>query len=86
MGPFSIHFIRDVGLTYIASGVVMLWGAHKFNRPVAIAGALWPFLHALFHIQIWIHRGLPFDQIFAVNFFGVIVVGIVGLWAAIKLK
>ncbi|NNE57952.1 MAG: hypothetical protein HKN36_07595 [Hellea sp.] len=86
MGPFSIHFIRDVGLAYIASGAVMVWGAHHYSRPAAISGALWPFLHALFHVQIWAYRGFPFDEIFFVNLIGVILVAFVGLWAALRLR
>lgn len=86
MGPFSIHFIRDVGLAFMASGGAMLWGASKYNRAVAISGASWPFLHALFHVQIWMHRGFPIDQIFAFNLAFVIAVGFAAMWAAVKLK
>lgn len=64
MGPFSIHFIRDVALVYLASGGVTIYAALKEQRSLAIAGTLWPLLHGLFHIQIWSMRGFPFDDIF----------------------
>ena len=72
MGPFNLHFIRDVGLAFFASGGAILYGALNDNRAVAIAGAAWPFLHALFHVQIQIGRGLPFDTIMLFDLFAVI--------------
>jgi hypothetical protein len=72
MGPYSVHFIRDVGLAFVASGVATTFGAWRRNRSLAIAGAGWPFLHALFHIQIWSHRGFPLDAIAAFDFIAVI--------------
>lgn len=85
MGPFSIHFIRDVALAFLASGGAMGWGAWKFNNAVAIAGASWPTLHALFHVQIWMARGFPFDSIFAFDVVAVIIPAFAALYAAIKL-
>lgn len=72
MGPYSVHFIRDVGLAFVASGVATTFGARGRNRSLALAGAGWPFLHALFHCQIWSHRGFPFDAIAAFDFIAVI--------------
>lgn len=72
MGPYSVHFIRDVGLAFVASGVAATFGARRRDRSLAFAGAGWPFLHALFHIQIWSHRGFPLDTIAAFDFIAVI--------------
>ena len=72
MGPCSVHFIRDAGLAFIASGGVLTWGGVTGSRALALAGIAWPSLHALFHIQIWSHRGFPFDSIFAFDLFAVI--------------
>ena len=72
MGPFSVHFIRDPGLAFIASGGVLTWGGVTGSRALALAGIAWPSLHALFHIQIWSHRGFPLDSIFAFDLFAVI--------------
>ena len=64
MGPFNIHFIRDAGLAFLASGCALCWGSWRSNPSVALAGITWPALHAMFHVQIWLHRGLPLDRIF----------------------
>jgi len=85
MGPFNIHFIRDVGLAYLAGGIVLVAGGTLNDRRVALAGVLWFFLHGLFHMQIWIHRGLPFDDIFWFDFFAVISPSFLALLASLKL-
>lgn len=63
-GPFNAHFIRDVGLVYVSSGLVGLYGARSGSVPVGVAAALWSCLHAVFHLHVWIDRGLPLDGIF----------------------
>lgn len=72
MGPFNMHFIRDVGLAFVASGGALAWGAHISAQRLVYAGLAWPSLHALFHIQIWSHRGFPLDGIFAFDLVAVI--------------
>ncbi len=72
MGPFNIHFFRDVGLAFVASGGALAWGAYMFAQRLVCAGLAWPSLHALFHIQIWGHRGFPLDGIFAFDLVAVI--------------
>jgi hypothetical protein len=72
MGPFNMHFIRDVGLAFIASGGILGWGCYTGARSLAYAGIAWPVLHAGFHLQIWGHRGFPFDHIFAFDMVAVI--------------
>ena len=86
MGPFNMHFIRDVALTFLVSGGAMLWGALRRNKVALICGAAWPFLHALFHIQIWGHRGFPFDDIWAFDLAAVVLPGLIGLALAVKFK
>lgn len=71
MGPYNVHFIRDVGLAFVAAGTSAAVGAWRRNRSLAFAGTVWPFLHALFHIQIWSHRGFPFDAIAGFDFVAV---------------
>ena len=63
MGPFSMHFIRDVALVFFASGCTTMWGALQRMRPVALAGVLWPALHAAFHVQLWAARGFVLDDV-----------------------
>ena len=85
MGPYSVHFIRDVGLAFFAAGTATVVGAWQYNRHLALAGAGWPFLHALFHIQIWSHRGFPFDAIAAFDFIAVIAPAFLAVMLAAKL-
>jgi hypothetical protein len=63
-GPFNAHFIQDVGLVYLASGVIGLYGLRSGSAELCIAGALWSCLHGLFHLHLWWHRGFPVDGIF----------------------
>ncbi len=82
MGPFSIHFMRDVALAFLACGFILAWGAWRLNREVAVAGATWLAFHSLFHVQIWGMRGFPFDSIFAFDLVAVIAPGLLAFWAA----
>lgn len=73
LGPFNAHFIRDVGLVYVASGLVGLYGVRSGNVPVGVAAALWSCLHAVFHLHVWVDRGWPLDGIFLFDLCFVIV-------------
>lgn len=86
MGPFNLHFIRDVGLVFLASSGAMAWGVKHQVKSTAVAGASWPFLHALFHIQIWAGmRGFAMDFITLSDFIAVIIPGLLALYAACKM-
>ena len=84
-GPFNIHFVRDIGLVFIASAAALLWGAVQGVRSTAVAGAAWPCLHALFHVQIWLARGVPVDAVAAVNLAAIQLPAWLALWATLKL-
>ena len=71
MGPYNVHFIRDAGLAYAASGALLVLGWRRADYTLALAGALWPCLHALFHLQMWIARGVPADLVALVNLVGI---------------
>lgn len=87
MGPFNLHFIRDVALAFLVSGGALGWGYFKHDKTAMVFGALWPCLHAVFHIWIWVTmRGMPFDQIAAVNLFGIQMPAWLALIAALKAK
>ena len=86
MGPFNTHFIRDAGLAFLTSGGALLWGTLNQNRAVAVFGAVWPCLHAVFHVWVWIARGLPFDFIALVNLVGIQLPAWLALFAATKLQ
>jgi hypothetical protein len=72
-GPFNPHFILDIGMAFVASGAGLLLGA----RRNASAGATWPALHALIHIDGWLMHGFSADPKIAVSE----VVGVVGMAA-----
>ncbi|MEO0982542.1 MAG: hypothetical protein AAFX03_07805 [Pseudomonadota bacterium] len=85
MGPFNQHFVRDVGLVFIASAAGLALGAARDNRDAALIGAAWPAMHAVFHIVIWVGRGAPADLVAAVNLFGIQAPAWLALWAAARL-
>ncbi|MBY5932120.1 hypothetical protein KUV51_03845 [Tateyamaria omphalii] len=70
MGPFNLHFIRDIVLIFAVSGLAVLHGCRTGQRAVLLVGLAWPALHALFHILLWIERGVPLDTIALVNLAG----------------
>ena len=78
------HFITDIGFAFAASGIGMLLGARRglSNGPWALAGAVWPLLHGLFHLKEWIFDGPPPMPGLLTEGVGVIVVGFVGIWLA----
>lgn len=82
MGPFNLHFIRDVALAYLVSGGAFIFALMKHDRTAAIFGAIWPCLHALFHLWIWVHRGVPFDEVAFVNFTAIQLPAWLGLFGA----
>jgi hypothetical protein len=76
-GPMNHHFVIDIGLAFVASGVGMLMCLRRGAAAAAfaLAGATWPTLHALFHVWGWIEHGFPSDTRDAVTqFVGVMVV------------
>jgi hypothetical protein len=82
MGPFNLHFVRDIGLVYLISGIGLIYGIRV--PQVAIFACLWPALHALFHAWIFIQRGMPFDVIAATNLFLIQLPAWLSVWAAIQ--
>jgi hypothetical protein len=86
MGPYNEHFIRDVGLAFLASGGATAWGAYRGRPGVVIAGLAWPLLHAGFHLQVWAHRGFPLDHIFAFDMSALIVPPGLALLAILRLQ
>jgi len=77
--PFNPHFVMDIGMAYIASGVGLALGARAglMSAAFACAGAAWPVLHALIHIDGWFMHGFPHDTQVAISE----TVGVVGLAA-----
>lgn len=85
MGPYNVHFIRDAGLAFFASGLGLAYGAQRENRDVAVFASAWPVFHALFHIWIWISRGVPFDTVAGVNFCSIQLPAWAALYTSLRL-
>lgn len=51
-GPPNQHFIRDIGLAYLASGIVLAFAAIRpaMRWLAALAGNLWMTAHAVLHV------------------------------------
>lgn len=51
-GPPNAHFIRDIGLAYIGSGLILLYAAANpvLRWRAALVGGLWLTFHGLLHI------------------------------------
>lgn len=51
-GPANAHFLRDIGIAYGVSGVLLAYGAANLQLRwgAALAGALWLLLHGLLHV------------------------------------
>ena len=51
-GPPNAHFIRDIGLAYIGSGLILLYAAADpvYRWRAAGVGGLWLTFHGLLHI------------------------------------
>lgn len=87
MGPFNLHFVRDIALIYLVSAGAFAWGVKKWDKTALVFGALWPCLHAVFHIWIWAGmRGFAFDLVSLTNLVGIQIPAWVGLFMALKLK
>jgi hypothetical protein len=51
-GPPNQHFIRDIGLAYLASGVVLCFAAVRLRKRwlAGVAGNLWLTAHGVLHV------------------------------------
>jgi hypothetical protein len=75
------HFITDIGMAFAVSGAGLLLAARRGAAGAiwALAGAVWPLLHGLFHLEEWIMNGPPRAMTDLVNEgVGVILVGFLG--------
>ena len=81
MGMMDDHFIRDVGFAYLASGTGFMLGLRRGAAAgaFALAGAIWPTLHAFFHIDLWLMNGIPQGMHLINEGIGVIVLSFAGL-------
>lgn len=84
MGMMDDHFIRDVGFAYLASGVGLIWGvrAGATAAAFALAGSVWPVLHAFFHLDLWAMHGVPQGAALLNEGVGVVVLSFLGAMLA----
>lgn len=80
MGPFNLHFIRDIGLVYLVGGAGLIYGIR--NPGIAVFAAIWPAFHAVYHIFIFFGRGAPIDIISTTNLLLIQIPAWASLWAA----
>jgi len=85
LGPFNLHFIRDAGLSYGASGLLLALGWQRHEYSWSRAGSLWPLFHALCHLQRWVAREMPVDLVAVVNLVGIQLPAWAALFAAFML-
>lgn len=79
-GPFNAHFVVDVGIAFLSSGLLIVWGAAGAGWRLILAGAAFPVGHALFHIT-----GFTDGHVHGpvwIEIFGVVIPGALTLWAA----
>ncbi|HEY2071564.1 MAG TPA: hypothetical protein VGG48_18535 [Rhizomicrobium sp.] len=86
-GPFNPHFVMDIGFAFLASGagfLAALWRGRTATT-LALAGSIWPALHALFHVWEWIaDHPPPTAQLWVSEGLGVVLVGLLGLALAVQ--
>jgi len=84
-GPANHHFISDIGLAFVASGAGLCCaaGSGLRNASLALAGSIWPVLHALLHVYGWFVRGAPSTPATAfTEIVGVVLIGALGFGLA----
>ena len=86
LGPYNLHFVRDIGLIFLVSGLGLIWGAVWRNLTAGVFGTLWPLFHALFHLWIWAGRGVALDLIALTNLAGIQLPGWLAVLAIIQLN
>ena len=86
-GPNNHHFVSDIGLAYIASGIGMVFAFRNgaIAAALALAGATWPLLHAGLHVWGWIAHGFPSRADVAISeVVGVVLLGVLGFAVALS--
>ena len=60
-GEFNVHFVKDAGLAFSSSGILLLAGIlrQRVELPYLYGGSLFVFLHAGFHIQMLVAGMVP---------------------------
>lgn len=53
VAPFNVHFVRDIGAAYLASGVALVWAAWQpaWRLPLVVVATVFHALHAFGHVR-----------------------------------
>jgi len=84
-GPFNPHFVVDVGVAFLVSGVVLAAGVWRRDPWLATAGAAFPALHAVFHVYLWVAGGFRCTPLEGFEFAAIVVPAILAVWASLSL-
>jgi hypothetical protein len=87
-GPMNTHFIADIGLAFVASGVGQLLAMRtsQAGAAFALAGSVWPALHAGLHVWGWFLHGLPMQSsVLLSEVVGVVGTSALGMLLAVRI-
>ncbi len=62
-GPANLHFIRDIGLAFIAAGAGLFIGAFKQDRQAILIASIFLGGHALLHLAELLHGTTAIDAL-----------------------
>lgn len=62
-GPANLHFIRDIGLAFIAAGTGLFIGAFRRDRKAILVASIFLGGHALLHLADLLHGTTPTDAL-----------------------
>ena len=75
-GLFNWHFVLDIALAYLVSGIGLMIAGTRRNQSLAIQAASWPVAHAGFHLWLWVAHGLPSGAALPTEAVGVLALGL----------
>src|SRR4029453_1777711 len=63
-GPFKPHFVRDIGVAFLAVGVGQIWAAFRpaWRAPLVGVAAIFAVGHALLHVYDTARGAVPSDH------------------------
>lgn len=79
-GPFNPHFVVDIALAFLASGLLSAGAAvlARHRAGLALGAALWPALHAIFHVAGWFGHEMPQGMALWTELAGVVAIAAIG--------
>lgn len=64
-GDFNIHFVKDAGIAFFSSGLMLAFAAAKkaLRLTFCLCASLFVVLHGLFHVQMIVGGMVPTDYL-----------------------